>query len=414
MNPTHAATPPAVSPGASPAASSAGDGRSPVSLWRLLGLFLRIGAIGFGGGMAVIALMERELVDERRLMPSDEFLHGVGLSQVLGPFAVNAAFFVGYRRHGLFGGLASATAFLAPSVAAVIGLSAVYFHYHHVPALADALTGLGPMVIALILAAAWSMGRKAVTSWTGAMLAAAGLVAGILKANAVWVLLAAGAVGLLLGRRGGASPEEPLVPPAASASDGPGSGERIARLLPALAPAGIHSAGSAALLLTFAKVGLVFFGGGFVLVAILHQELVGTLQWLTPREFLDGVAISNLTPGPIAVLATFAGYKLRGVGGALVATIGLFIPAIVLMSVLSAMYTRLQGSWRLHAFMSGVGPAVVGLVAGAAVLLWPSGILSWRAFVVMVVALALLVRWRWHPAFVLAMGVATSVVGWIR
>ncbi len=384
-----------------------------VSWPRLLGLFLRIGAIGFGGGMAVIALMERELVDERRLMPAEEFLHGVGLSQVLGPFAVNAAFFVGYRRHGLLGGLSASAAFLAPSVAAVIALSALYFRYHHVPALAGALAGLGPMVIALILAAAWSMGQKAVTSWTAAGLAVAGLAAGILKINVVWVLLAAGAVGLLLRREGGVSPDEPHAPPVAPSGGGPGSDERVARLLPVVAPAGVPSAGLIALLLTFAKVGLGFFGGGFVLVAILRQELVGTLRWLTPREFLDGVAISTLTPGPIAVLATFAGFKLHGVGGALVATLGLFAPALALMTVLSAAYTRFRASRRLHAFMAGVGPAVVGLVEAAAVLLWPTGIASWRALVAMVVALALLVRWRWHPAFVLALGVAAALVGWV-
>ncbi len=384
-----------------------------MSLLRLLGLFLRIGAIGFGGGMAVIALMERELVDERRLVPPDEFLHGVGLSQVLGPFAVNAAFFVGYRRHGLGGGLASAAAFLAPSVAAVIGLSALYFHYHHVPALAGALAGLGPVVIALILAAAWSMGRKAVRSWPAGVLAVAGLAAGIVRVNAVWILLAAGVVGLLMGRRMTVGRSDAGQTRAAPAGDKTSVGLRVPGLLPLAVAASVPPVGLASLLLTFLKVGLGFFGGGFVLVAILRQQLVATLHWLTPREFLDGVAISNLTPGPIAVLATFAGYKLHGVGGALAATIGLFTPAVVLMTVFSAMYSRLQGSRRLHAFMSGVGPAVVGLVAGAAVLLWPSGIVSWRAFVVMAVALALLVRWRWHPAFVLAVGVVSAMLGWV-
>ena len=177
--------------------------------------------------MAVIALMERELVDERRLIPADEFLHGVGLSQVLGPFAVNAAFFVGYRRHGLIGGLASATAFLVPSVAAVIGLSALYFHYHHVPALAGALAGLGPVVIALILAAAWSMGRKAVRSWPAGVLAVAGLAAGIVHLNAVWTLLAAGAVGLLMGRRMTVSRSDAGQPRAAPAGDKTGADLRV-------------------------------------------------------------------------------------------------------------------------------------------------------------------------------------------
>lgn len=395
-----------------------GDGavtaRATVSLLRLLGLFLRIGAIGFGGGMAVIVLMERELVEERRLMPADEYLHGVGLSQVLGSFAVNAAFFVGYRRHGLMGGLASAAAFLAPSVAAVIGLSALYFHYHHVPALAGALAGLGPVVIALVLAAAWSMGRQAVTSYTAAVLALAALAAGIGRVNAVWVLLAAGAAGLLMDRRTAVSP-----PPADPHGDAPAGGRPGANglvpwwLVPGLWPAGVQAAGLGSLAWTFAKAGSVFFGGGFVLVPILRHQLVATLHWLTPREFLDGVAISNLTPGPIAVLATFAGYKLLGVGGALAATLGVFAPALVLMTVLSTTYTRFRESGRFHAFMSGVSPAMVGLVASAAALLWSSAMVSWRADALMALALVVLVRWRWHPAFVLAIGVLSSSLGWV-
>ena len=163
----------------------------------------------------------------------------------------------------------------------------------------------------------------------------------------------------------------------------------------------------------FTKVGLGFFGGGFVLIAILRQHLVDDLHWLTPREFLDGVAISNLTPGPIAVLATFAGYKLQGVGGAVAATVGLLMPALALMTLFSALYGRFRNSRRLHDFMAGVSPVVVGLVASASLLLWRSGIPSWRALVVMVVAVILLVRWRWHPAFVLALGAASAMLRWV-
>ena len=216
---------------------------SPVSLLRLLGWFLRIGAIGFGGGMAVIALMERELVDERRLIPAEEFLHGVGLGQVLGPFAVNAAFFVGYRRHGFLGGLASAVTFLLPSVAAVIALSIVYFRYHHVPALAGALAGLGPVVIALILSAAWSMGRKALRTWPDRILAAAGLVAGMMRVNAVWILVAAGVAGLMIGRRRLSGRTEPDLVHAAPGRDQNRAKRDLPALLPVVSAAGLSQPG---------------------------------------------------------------------------------------------------------------------------------------------------------------------------
>jgi chromate transporter len=149
-----------------------------LSLPALALAFLKIGTIGFGGGMAIIALMEHELVRKRRVIEPDEFLHGVGLGQILGPFAVNTALFTGYRLYGTLGGLIAASAFMAPSLVLVLILSWLYFSYHAIPALQGAVAGLGPVVIALILSAAWSMGRKAFQSWIAALLCAATTVAG--------------------------------------------------------------------------------------------------------------------------------------------------------------------------------------------------------------------------------------------
>ncbi len=376
----------------------------PLSLTRMAALFLKIGAIGFGGGMAVIALMEHEFVEKRKAIPAGEFIHGVGLGQVLGPFAVNAAFFVGYRRHGLLGAMAATVAFLLPSVTMVILLSFLYFRYHTIPALQGVLLGLGPVVIALILAAAWSMGKKVISGWPAVVLALAGALAGAFKLNALWILLAAGALGLLLGSRR-------LTRKAAG--KGPVRETKMKTVVPVvivLPTMGVAApiVPFASLGLAFLKVGLAFFGGGFVLIPILHQRLVEQLHWLNPQEFLDGVAISNLTPGPIAVLATFAGFHLQGISGALLATAALFTPAMVLMVVICIGYERLKESSRAQDFLSGVAPAVVGLVASAALLLWCSAIPSWRALLLGALALVLLVRFKWHPAFVLALGAALA------
>jgi chromate transporter len=376
------------------------SGEDALSLSRMSALFLKIGAIGFGGGMAVIALMEHEFVEKRKAVPAEEFIHGVGLGQVLGPFAVNAAFFVGYRRHGLAGAVAATIAFLLPSVTMVILLSFLYFRYHTIPALQGVLLGLGPVVIALILAAAWSMGKKVISGWPAVALLLAGAVAGAFKLNALWILFAAGALGLLLGRR--RFMRKPT-------GKGPIRETKLKALVPivmafptpGMAPPGVSLA---TLSLAFLKVGMAFFGGGFVLVPILHQRLVEQLHWLNPQEFLDGVAISNLTPGPIAVLATFAGFHLQGIPGALLATAALFTPALILMLAICIGYERLKDSSRAQDFLSGVSPAVAGLVASAALLLWHSAIPSWRALFLAALALVLLVRFKWHPAFVLALG----------
>jgi chromate transporter len=385
----------------------------PLSLARMVALFLKIGTIGFGGGIAVIALMEHEFVEKRKLLPAQEFLHGVGLGQILGPFAVNTAFFVGYRRHGLLGALASAAAFLLPSVALVILLSFLYFRYHTIPALQGVLLGLGPVVIALILAAAWSMGRKALTSWPAVVLALAGAGAGALKVNAVWVLLAAGLLGLAAGRGrlGSKEARKEAVPAEEESREVAPPVAPVAALL--AGAVGVGTISLAGLALAFLKVGLVFFGGGFVLVPILHQRLVEQLHWLSPQEFIDGVAISNLTPGPIAVLATFAGYHIQGATGALVATAALFTPAMVLMAFISLGYERLRDSTRAQDFLAGVAPTVVGLVVSAVFLLWHSAIPSTMALLLAAVALLLLVRFKWPPVLVLAFGAALAATGWV-
>jgi chromate transporter len=377
---------------------------TPLSLTRMAALFLKIGAIGFGGGMAVIALMEHEFVEKRKAIPAEEFIHGVGLGQVLGPFAVNAAFFVGYRGHGLPGAVAATVAFLLPSVTMVILLSFLYFRYHTIPALQGVLLGLGPVVIALILAAAWSMGKKVISGWPSVALILAGAVAGAFKLNPFWILLAAGALGLLLGR------QHLMRKPAGK---NPIRGTKLKTVVPMLiafpaAGAAAPTVSLVALGFAFLKVGAAFFGGGFILIPILHQRLVEQLQWLNPQEFLDGVAISNLTPGPIAVLATFAGFHLQGISGALLATAALFTPAMVLMLAICIGYERLKESSRVQDFLSGVSPAVAGLVASAALLLWRSAIPSWRALLLGAFALVLLVRFKWHPAFVLALGAALA------
>ncbi len=384
-----------------------------LSLARLVLAFLKIGCIGFGGGMATIALMEQEFVRRRHIIDSEEFLHGVGLGQVLGPFAVNASTFVGYRLYGLTGAMLCAGAFLTPSVSMVIGLSWLYFAYHRIPALQGAMAGLGPVVIALILGAAWSMGRAALRAWPAWTVAALALGASLLKTNPVYVLLSAGATGLLLGKgrvTGGKGSGRELEPtPTRHAAKGQPGVAPLALAGPLTMAVG--SLGGMAL--TFLKIGLVFFGGGFVLIPILHAHLVERLHWLTAQEFIDGVAISNLTPGPIAVLATFTGFRLHGLVGALVATLSLFAPATILMLGLSLQYEKLKGTRRAQDFLSGVTPAVVGLVVGAALLLAPGSIPSLRALFFAGLALLLLTRFKWHPAFVLALGAALGIVHWI-
>jgi chromate transporter len=390
------------------------EGRPTFSLPALLFYFLKIGAIGFGGGMAVIALIERDLIRKKQAIGADEFLHGIALGQILGPFAVNAAVFIGNRLYGPLGGLACAAVFLIPSILAVILLSWLYFGFHAIPAMQSAIDGLGPVVIALILSAAWSMRRKAIRSYPASLIAIVALTAALLKVNAVYVLGGSGLIGLIGGKwmRGNQQPEKPTGGGGPEKPGNPSAANAMFGLLPAAGTA-VAGASLSSLALTFIKAGCVFFGGGFVLIPILHQKLVEHLGWLSPKEFLDGVAISNLTPGPIAVLATFAGFRLHGVSGALIATLALFAPALILMTALSQGYSRFKDIRRVQDFLGGVTPAVVGMVVSAAVLLAPGALHGLVAMGFVVIALLLLLRFQWHPAWVLAIGAilgATRIV----
>ena len=253
--------------------------------------------------------------------------------------------------------------------------------------------------------------RKAFQSWIAELLCAAATVAGLYRINPVYVLVVAGILGLTLGTRVGEMDRHPPAPAETKADRVTKEWDAGVFLWPVSLPATAAGASLVKLCVTFLKIGLVFFGGGFVLVPVLHQTLVEKLRWLSPQEFIDGVAISNLTPGPISVLATFAGYRLRGIAGALVATGALYLPAVVLMLVLCHQYERLKDRKETQAFLAGVIPAVIGLVLSTAILLASGTLHSWRSFVLAGFALLILIRWRVHPVFLLAMGAVAGTAG---
>jgi len=388
--------------------------------WALIWLLLKLGAIGFGGGMAVIALLERELVQRRKWMSSEEFLHGTALGQILGSFVTNTVFFVGYRFFGIAGGLSCAAAFMAPSVALVILLSWLYFTFHAIHSMQSALLGLNPVVIALIASATWSMGRPSVRSWAAGGLAFTALALALFKVNALIALFTGAVVGLWLGKEilSGKSRFAWKKEAQAFAPAGAGYLSTGSLTANALSAAPVAAGPMMPTLLgtswIFLKVGLMFFGGGFVLIPVLHHLLVIQAGWLSPKEFLDGVAISNLTPGPIAVLATFAGYRVHGVPGALIATLALFAPSMLLMGLLSHFYGRLKHLGYAQDMLAGLSPAMVGLILGAALLLAPGAMHGLPGLALFVAALLLLTRFRWPPAFVIGLGALLGMAGWIR
>lgn len=310
----------------------------------------RLGLTSFGGPAGHIALMEHEAVRTRTWVSREYFLDMVALTNLIpGPNATEMAIQFGYLRAGWAGLLLAGWAFILPGALLSALLAWAYARYGALPQLEDLFrTGIHPVVLGIILAATWRLGRAAIRDFSFILWGAAGLAGELLGVNPVWILLAAGAAAALRRRlrRGGA----PLL---------------FLVGLPALAEGGARP-GLAAVGLFFLKVGSLLFGSGMVLYAFIEKEVVH-LGWLTRGELLDAIAVGQMTPGPVLSSATFIGWLLFGPAGAAVATLGVFLPSFFLMSILAPNFERIrQWAWAREV-LAGVSAAVVGIILGVAV-----------------------------------------------
>jgi len=316
--------------------------------------------------------------------------------------------------------------FLTPSVATTIVLSWLYFRTGRIPALQQALHGFGPVVIALIVAADVSLARTALRRpWTWAM-AGVGFAGTLMHLSLPMLLLLGGLVGYTMrpsrsgsgGEDGGASepdmqgaPGGDALPAAAPLALSAASTAPLTAGTTAAVTGAAMAPGLLGLTLMFLKIGCVFVGGGYVLVALLQHELVSTRHLLTAREFVDGLAISQLTPGPVAVLATSVGFRFCGLTGAILSTVALSLPATVLMAVVSRAYAQVGRVHAVQDVLAGMGATIVGMIFASAVILAPANSLTPRhpLGIVMAIASYLLVRRGWHPVLLLAAGAVLAV-----
>ena len=337
--------------------------RHGTTLGELARLFIKLGTIGFGGPAAHIALMEDEVVRRRQWLTREAFLDYVGATNLIpGPNSTELAIEIGRDRAGWPGLIVAGVAFIVPA-ALIVGVTAwAYVRYGGLPAALALLAGVKPVVIAIVVQALWRLARTAVkTAWLGA-LALASIVAVAVGVNELVVLLAAA-----------------ILAAGAAAARTRGGYDRAAMLTGAVVPRGIGTPavttalGTAAavpaaaslwpLFAIFLKIGSVLFGSGYVLLAFLRADFVQRLGWLTERQLLDAVAVGQVTPGPVFTTATFIGYVLAGVPGALVATLGIFLPAFVFVAVSGPLIPRLRRSHIAGAALDGVNTASLGLMA---------------------------------------------------
>jgi len=371
------------------------DGR--VKLSEVALLFLRLGFTAFGGPAAHVAIMEREIVQRRRWLSSERFLDLFGAANLIpGPSSTELAIFISYEQAGWLGLLVGGVCFILPAALMVTALAWAYVRFGAIPEIAGVLYGIKPVVIAVIVQALWGLAPKAIKKslWLGA-LGALACVASALNVDAVVVLVGAGVASV------------------AQRQLGKAEGRASAVLLGGVAGSGAAIAtpvGLLALFLSFLKIGAVVFGSGYVLLAFLRADLVERLHWLTEQQLLDAVAIGQVTPGPVFTTATFIGYVIGGGWGALLATVGIFLPGFVLVAIVRPLVARVRRSPVAGAFLDGVNVAALALMVVVTVQLAKAALVDVPTILIALAGAAILIRFKVNTTWVVAGGAVLGAI----
>ncbi len=384
-------------------ARSAGNG----SLRELAAFFLRLGLTAFGGPAAHIAIMEDELVRRRGWLSREKFLDLLGASSLIpGPSSSELAIHIGYQRAGFAGLLVAGTCFILPAFAMVSAFAWAYVHFGHLPAISALLYGVKPVVIAVILQALWGLSRTAVKT---KLLAAAGLIATVLAYVGLHPLLLLLIAGLAMAltkvdfHRAGITSLAPSL-----------SLDKLMQAprawLAAVAASIATPVTLSSLFLVFLKIGAVVFGSGYVLLAFLRADLVIHRGWLTDSQLIDAVAVGQVTPGPVFTTATFIGYLLGGMKGATVATVGIFLPAFVLVAISGPLVFGIRRSKIAGAFLDGVNVASLALMAVVSWQLARASVINLETALLAAVSLFALLRFRVNSAWLVLGGAFVGIL----
>jgi chromate transporter len=361
--------------------------------------FLRIGLLGFGGPVALVGQMGRELADERGWLTKEQMREAVAICQSLpGPLAIQVGIYISYLRAGFWGAWAGGWAFILPNFVIVASLGALYVYLGDLKPVTAIFYGMSPAVIALILHSCWRLAKLGMEDWLQWAIAAVCFVVTVtLRAEVALLFIAAGLVGILYyGNALGFRRPTTLAVAAPLAAT-------------ALAPAASGST-LAKLLLFFLKAGSLTFGSGLVIVPFLEQGLVRDYGWLDQRQFLIAVAIGMISPGPVVITATFVGYLVAGFWGSLVSTIGIFLPSFFLVLIAAPILARHRANPNVQGFVKGAYGAAIGTILGACVLLGRIAIGDWLTALVGLASLAVLFRWKVSNPLLIA---ATAMIGLI-
>src|SRR5499427_6597640 len=362
--------------------------------------FLRLGLLGFGGPVALVGQMERELVSDRKWLSNEQMRESIAICQSLpGPLAIQVGIYISYLRGGFWGAWAGGWAFILPNFVIVAALGALYVYLGDLQPVTAIFYGVSPAVIALILHSCYRLAKLGMEDWLQwAIAAVCFAVTIILQAEVALLFIGAGIVGIIYyGNVFSRSSTSTL---------------QSVSVVPALAQLAPVASGSTLtkLLLFFLKAGSLTFGSGLVIVPFLEQGLVQQYNWLDQRQFLIAVAIGMISPGPVVITATFVGYLVAGFWGSLVSTVGIFFPSFILVLIAAPLLARYRLNPNVQGFVKGAYGAAIGTILGACVLLGQIAIGDWLTALIAVASLAVLFRWKVNNPLLIAV---TAVVGLI-
>lgn len=363
-------------------------------LLELAALFLRLGVTAFGGPAAHIAMMEDEVVARRQWLTREEFLDLLGATNLIpGPNSTEMAIHVGHRRAGWAGLLVAGSCFILPAALMVAALACIYVRFGSLPRSIAILAGVKPVVVAIVVQALWRLGRSVLKTWFLGVVGVAAVTASLLGVHELLILALCGVL-VAVTRVRPAPAASMLLPLGGFGAAGSAAASATAGLLP--------------LFLVFLKIGSVLFGSGYVLLAFLRSDLVERYHWLTNAQLLDAVAVGQVTPGPVFTTATFIGWILRGPTGALLATVGIFLPAFVFVALSGPLVPLIRRSRLAGAFLDGVNVASLALMAVVSWELGRTAIVSWWTVALALVSLIVLLRTKLNSVWLVAAG---AVVG---
>jgi chromate transporter len=372
-----------------------------------------MGFTAYGGPAAHISMFHDEVVKRRKWLTDQEFLDLLGATNLIpGPNSTEMAIHIGYLRAGWPGLILGGACFILPAMLIVIALAAVYVRYGSTPQVEWILYGIKPVVIAIIIQALWSLGKKAVKSWLLAFTGAAVLALYFLGVNEIPLLIAGGLFIMLVMNI------QRLKNPGKIGLLAPLAGWNRLNLW---AKSGAARLGSLAMLatpltavpyslplmfLTFLKIGAVLYGSGYVLLAFLRSDFVLRFGWITDQQLLDAVAIGQVTPGPLFTTATFIGYLLGGTPGALLATLGIFLPSFIFVAITNPLIPRLRSSTWVSGILDGVNVAALGLMAAVTIQLGRSSLSDPVTVLIALTSLVLLLWLKINSTWLIAGGAA--------